>query len=233
MAPGSRQRGDHPRRDLRAPPRGAHPSDAPRHAGDRAPRRARRRSGDHHLASGRRRHRRPPLGAAGAHRRHPPRRQTDRPRDARARASPAAWGSARPADPLRLGPPPSQEPAPPDRGVRPPRRAIPPLSSSSPATRRPSRTRSGAGRRSLGVADRVRFLGWVTDEDLEGLYAPPACFAFPSLAEGFGLPVLEAMQRGAPVATSDAAPLPRSAATRSGYFDPLDVSARSPRRSPI
>ncbi len=77
----------------------------------------------------------------------------------------------------------------------------------------------------LGVADRVRFLGWVTDEDLEGLYAAAACFAFPSLAEGFGLPVLEAMQRGVPVATSDAGPLPEIGGDAVRYFDPLDVGA--------
>lgn len=75
----------------------------------------------------------------------------------------------------------------------------------------------------LGVADRVRFLGWVSDEDLEGLYAAAACFAFPSLAEGFGLPVLEAMERGLPVACSDAGPLPEVAGDAARYFDPLDV----------
>ncbi len=77
----------------------------------------------------------------------------------------------------------------------------------------------------LGVADRVSFLGWVSDEDLEGLYAASACFAFPSLAEGFGLPVLEAMQRGVPVATSDAGPLPEVGGDAVRYFDPLDVGA--------
>ena len=50
------------------------------------------------------------------------------------------------ADPLGLGPPPSQERGPPDRGVRPPRRRSGALDSSSPATRRPSRASSGEGR---------------------------------------------------------------------------------------
>jgi len=77
----------------------------------------------------------------------------------------------------------------------------------------------------LGVAERVRFLSWVSDEDLEGLYAAAACFVFPSLAEGFGLPVLEAMQRGVPVACSDAAPLPEIGGDAARYFDPLDVGA--------
>jgi glycosyltransferase involved in cell wall biosynthesis len=75
----------------------------------------------------------------------------------------------------------------------------------------------------LGVAERVRFLSWVSDEDLEGLYAAAACFAFPSLAEGFGLPVLEAMQRGVPVACSNAGPLPEVGGDAVRYFDPLDV----------
>jgi glycosyltransferase involved in cell wall biosynthesis len=76
----------------------------------------------------------------------------------------------------------------------------------------------------LRVAERVRFLGWVSDEDLEGLYAASTCFAFPSLAEGFGLPVLEAMQRGLPVACSSAGPLPEIGGDAVRYFDPVDVT---------
>lgn len=48
----------------------------------------------------------------------------------------------------------------------------------------------------------TRFVGWVSDEVLESLYRNAACFVFPSLYEGFGLPVLEAMARGVPVACS-------------------------------
>ena len=62
--------------------------------------------------------------------------------------------------------------------------------------------------RAVGAADRIRFLGWVDDATLEGLYAAARCFVFPSLAEGFGLPVLEAMLRGTPVACSDATSIP-------------------------
>jgi glycosyltransferase involved in cell wall biosynthesis len=76
----------------------------------------------------------------------------------------------------------------------------------------------------LGIADRVRFLDWVSDEDLESLYGAATCFAFPSLAEGFGIPVLEAMQRGVPVACSRASSLPEVAGDAARYFDPLDVT---------
>jgi glycosyltransferase involved in cell wall biosynthesis len=76
----------------------------------------------------------------------------------------------------------------------------------------------------LGLEARVRTLGWVPDEDLEGLYAAAACFVFPSLAEGFGQPVLEAMERGVPVATSDASSLPEVGGNAVLYFDPLEVA---------
>jgi glycosyltransferase involved in cell wall biosynthesis len=71
--------------------------------------------------------------------------------------------------------------------------------------------------------DRVRVLGWVSDADLEGLYAASTCLAFPSLAEGFGLPVLEAMRRGLAVACSNASSLPEVAGDAALLFDPLSV----------
>jgi glycosyltransferase involved in cell wall biosynthesis len=73
--------------------------------------------------------------------------------------------------------------------------------------------------------DRVRILGWVSGADLEGLYAASACLAFPSLAEGFGLPVLEAMRRGLAVACSNASSLPEVAGDAALLFDPLSVDA--------
>jgi glycosyltransferase involved in cell wall biosynthesis len=74
------------------------------------------------------------------------------------------------------------------------------------------------------AGDRVRFLGWVDDDVLEGLYRTATCFVFPSLAEGFGLPVLEAMVRGAPVACSRIGPLEEIAGKAAArYFDPTDV----------
>ncbi|MEJ5198743.1 MAG: glycosyltransferase family 1 protein, partial [Anaerolineae bacterium] len=92
----------------------------------------------------------------------------------------------------------------------------------------------------LGVGDRVRFLGPVAGADLPALYAGAALFVFPSLYEGFGLPVLEAMACGAPVVCSNVASLrevtsppgPLSYEERGSeeasaalLVDPLDVGA--------
>jgi glycosyltransferase involved in cell wall biosynthesis len=76
-----------------------------------------------------------------------------------------------------------------------------------------------------GVADRVALCGWISNEDLEGLYRAAVCLAFPSLAEGFGLPVLEAMTRGLPVACSNVSALPEVAGDAALLFDPESVDA--------
>jgi glycosyltransferase involved in cell wall biosynthesis len=76
----------------------------------------------------------------------------------------------------------------------------------------------------LEIGERVRLLGWVPEADLEGLYRSARCLVFPSLAEGFGLPVLEAMERGLPVACSATPPLPEIAGDAARYFDPVDVA---------
>jgi glycosyltransferase involved in cell wall biosynthesis len=55
----------------------------------------------------------------------------------------------------------------------------------------------------LGVDRRVRLVDWLSDADLSDLYATSVAFALPTLAEGFGIPVIEAMARGIPVACSD------------------------------
>ena len=55
----------------------------------------------------------------------------------------------------------------------------------------------------LGLSERVRFLDYVPDAELESLWRLASCVAFPTLGEGFGLPVIEAMARGVPVACSD------------------------------
>jgi glycosyltransferase involved in cell wall biosynthesis len=73
--------------------------------------------------------------------------------------------------------------------------------------------------------DRVRVLGFVDDADLPALIRGAALFAFPSLYEGFGLPVLEAMACGAPVICSDASSLPEVAGGAALMVDPFDVDA--------
>jgi glycosyltransferase involved in cell wall biosynthesis len=77
----------------------------------------------------------------------------------------------------------------------------------------------------LGVAEDIRFEDWVTGEELEGLWALADAFVFPSLYEGFGLPVLEAMTRGVPVACANASSLPEVAGDAALLFDPRDVAA--------
>jgi glycosyltransferase involved in cell wall biosynthesis len=79
--------------------------------------------------------------------------------------------------------------------------------------------------RTLGLDDDVRFAGWLSDAEVEGLWAIADAFVFPSLYEGFGLPVLEAMARGVPVACSNASSLPEVAGDAALLFDPHDVAA--------
>ena len=79
----------------------------------------------------------------------------------------------------------------------------------------------------LGVTGDLRLLDWVSGSDLEGLYALAGAFVFPSLYEGFGLPVLEAMRRGVPVACSDRSSLPEVAGDAALLFDPDDAGAIS------
>jgi glycosyltransferase involved in cell wall biosynthesis len=77
----------------------------------------------------------------------------------------------------------------------------------------------------LGIADGVVWPPWVSADELEGLYSAAVCLVFPSLYEGFGLPVLEAMARGVPVATSGRASLAEVADDAALLFDPEDVDA--------
>jgi glycosyltransferase involved in cell wall biosynthesis len=94
-----------------------------------------------------------------------------------------------------------------------------------PANPTPLQAELQARARGLGIGDAVVFPGWVSAADLEGLYRAAACFAFPSLAEGFGLPVLEAMRRGVPVACSNASAVPEVAGDAALLFDPHDAAA--------
>ena len=71
----------------------------------------------------------------------------------------------------------------------------------------------------------VRVLGHVSDEELRGLYAGASAFVLPSLYEGFGLPVLEAMACGVPVVASDRGALPETCGGAALLVDPIDSSA--------
>jgi glycosyltransferase involved in cell wall biosynthesis len=71
----------------------------------------------------------------------------------------------------------------------------------------------------------VRLLGRVSEDELRALYAGCAAFAYPSLYEGFGLPVLEAMAAGAPVLTSSVSSLPEVAGDAALLVDPRDPVA--------
>lgn len=74
-----------------------------------------------------------------------------------------------------------------------------------------------------GVEERVKFAGRVSDEDLPAVYQMASLFVWPSLMEGFGLPVLEAMQMGVPVITSDRGALPEVGGKAALQIDPEDV----------
>lgn len=80
-----------------------------------------------------------------------------------------------------------------------------------------------AGR--LGIADDLLVTGYVGDEDLVRLYQAAHLVVFPSLYEGFGLPVLEAMQCGAPAICSDSSSLKEVQTDPAARFDPTDVDA--------
>jgi glycosyltransferase involved in cell wall biosynthesis len=77
----------------------------------------------------------------------------------------------------------------------------------------------------LGVEDRVVFTGYVADADKALLLSGALALVYPSLYEGFGLPVLEAMACGTPVLTSNVSSLPEVAGAAALLVDPLDVDA--------
>lgn len=79
----------------------------------------------------------------------------------------------------------------------------------------------------FGVTSYVRFLGYVSSGEMPALYAGALAFAFPSLYEGFGMTVLEAMIAGVPVLTSNTSSLPEVAGGAGLLVDPLDVPAIS------
>jgi glycosyltransferase involved in cell wall biosynthesis len=79
--------------------------------------------------------------------------------------------------------------------------------------------------RELGMQREVRFLGYVPDDELPAFYAGADVFALPSLYEGFGLPVIEAMACGTPVLTSSTGATAEVAGDAALLADPLSVNA--------
>jgi len=76
-----------------------------------------------------------------------------------------------------------------------------------------------------GVNDNMRLLGYVSDDDLVALYRLCTVFAYPSLYEGFGLPLAEAMRCGAACVASNASSLPEVGGDAVVYVDPLSVDS--------
>jgi len=77
----------------------------------------------------------------------------------------------------------------------------------------------------LGIQKRVRFLGYIQEEDLPKLYKGAHATLFASLMEGFGLPIIESMASGTPVLTSTTSSLPEIAGGAALCVDPTKISA--------
>jgi len=77
----------------------------------------------------------------------------------------------------------------------------------------------------LGLGSDVVLLGWVTADQLEALYQSATLYACPSLAEGFGLPVIDAMKRGTPVLVADIGALREVGGDAARYASPTDPAA--------
>jgi glycosyltransferase involved in cell wall biosynthesis len=77
----------------------------------------------------------------------------------------------------------------------------------------------------LGIEDRLQILGWVSHEDLPAIYRMADLFAFPSLYEGFGIPLVEAMACGCPILTATTCAPPEVVDGAAYLVDPYDVPA--------
>ena len=78
--------------------------------------------------------------------------------------------------------------------------------------------------RIMGLENRIRFLGRAPDHDLPGLYSLASVFAYPSMGEGFGIPILEALSRRVPVVTSTGSCFAEPGGDAALYTTPGDAS---------
>lgn len=85
----------------------------------------------------------------------------------------------------------------------------------------------------LGIADRVRFAGYVDDGDLPLWYNAATVLTFPSLYEGFGLPVAEALACGTAVVAADSSSIPEAGGDVAHYFTPGDVADLAARLAQV
>ena len=75
-----------------------------------------------------------------------------------------------------------------------------------------------------GLSSEIRFIGYVPENDLPALYSGAICFVYPSYFEGFGLPVVEAMQCGTPVVAGNRTSLPEVIDGAGVLVDPFDIN---------
>jgi glycosyltransferase involved in cell wall biosynthesis len=85
----------------------------------------------------------------------------------------------------------------------------------------------------LGLQKQVRFTGYIADEDLPLWYNSASILAFPSVYEGFGMPVVEAMACGTPVVAAKSSSIPEACGEAALYFNPENVGALTDRLSAI
>lgn len=75
----------------------------------------------------------------------------------------------------------------------------------------------------LNISDKVKFAGYIEKQDINAVYSQAAVFVYPSLYEGFGLPILEAMACGTPVITSNTSSMPEVAGDAARLITPTDI----------
>ncbi len=85
----------------------------------------------------------------------------------------------------------------------------------------------------LGLTERVHFTGYVPDDELPLWYNAADLFVFPSLYEGFGLPVVEAMACGAPVVAANISSIPEAAGEAALLFDPMNAAELAERMTAV